>query len=548
MTPLAMATDKTSSPKPRKKATKSEKRKKREKLTEERQKKNKLAAGTLGLARRRSGDNLSVLLPNASTKGQGKRRAAQVRAATSNDQWLRDASDDDLDTLLRHYTDIGDKRRVRLLSRESQRRISTKADGTNANETGASENSVINSPDKNKQLKTNNTDSQVNWSNVEIELIVDDYFEMLEDEVNGRSINKAAHNRTLLPKLNGRSRGSIEFKHCNISAVLSDSGRPIIEGYQPRPNVQKLLVEIVNEKWFASSFNTEEVTEQVKAAAWIFQANPDRYDIVDAVQANRRDVWATNQHRTSIVVGDKVYFYHSGNNAGIYAIGRVVSLPFEREEASEFGQWAVNVEYENLLLPYVRRDELLDDVTLRDEKRGEVKVFERYQGTNWPLSDAASQRLEMLVSSRNLLRVTEPTNSPFDLELSGSEPDRVTRSIMQRRGQKNFRDKLLKAYGDRCAVTGDGPTDVLEAAHIEPYASSGLNHHTNGLLLRADIHTLFDLDLIRINPDNLQVETTAELNGSSYSVLAGTKLRERLDGQTPSHKLLSKRYQSSASK
>ena len=88
---------------------------------------------------------------------------------------------------------------------------------------------------------------------------------------------------------------------------------------------------------------------------------------------------------------------------------------------------------------------------------------------------------------------------------------------------------------------------MLEAAYIEPYANSGLNHDSNGLLLRADIHTLFDLDLIRIDPDTLRVETTAGLNGTSYSSLGGAELRTRLDGQTPSDKLLRKRYQDSAS-
>jgi predicted restriction endonuclease len=160
-------------------------------------------------------------------------------------------------------------------------------------------------------------------------------------------------------------------------------------------------------------------------------------------------------------------------------------------------------------------------------------------------------RISSLASANDV--ISEPPIRTDDLaaednfEVEGSEPERVTRSIMQRRGQKSFRDKLLTAYGGRCAVTGDGPLDVLEAAHIEPYATSGLNHHTNGLLLRADIHTLFDLDLIRINPDTLRVETTAGLNGTSYSSLAGTELRKRLDGQAPNDDLLRKRYQTSGS-
>ena len=181
--------------------------------------------------------------------------------------------------------------------------------------------------------------------------------------------------------------------------------------------------------------------ESTKASAWIFQANPDRYDIVSAVRANQRDVWATNQHRDSIEVEAKIYFYHSGKNAGIYATGRVVSLPFDRGESSEFGQWAVNVEYEQLLQPYVTREDLLNDAILKVEKRGEVKLFERYQGTNWPLSDAASQRLDTLVSSRNSLPVSESTVSPVDSTANKFRDSSKSHS----RNQKWSREEIILA-------------------------------------------------------------------------------------------------------
>ncbi|SIR16084.1 hypothetical protein SAMN05421641_1284 [Paracoccus thiocyanatus] len=64
------------------------------------------------------------------------------------------------------------------------------------------------------------------WTDQENDLIVADYFAMLADDVSGRPYSKAEHRRGLLPLLNDRSEGSVEFKHQNISAVLKGLGQP----------------------------------------------------------------------------------------------------------------------------------------------------------------------------------------------------------------------------------------------------------------------------------------------------------------------------------
>ncbi|OFX62434.1 MAG: hypothetical protein A2066_10045 [Bacteroidetes bacterium GWB2_41_8] len=85
------------------------------------------------------------------------------------------------------------------------------------------------------------------WSNIEVELIVADYFNMLSSELKGEAYSKAVHRRALLPLLANRSDGSIEFKHQNISAVLINLGQPYIKGYLPRFNYQKILEDKVIE-------------------------------------------------------------------------------------------------------------------------------------------------------------------------------------------------------------------------------------------------------------------------------------------------------------
>ncbi len=83
------------------------------------------------------------------------------------------------------------------------------------------------------------------WTRDEVEATVRDYFEMLRFEATGQSFNKAEHNEQLRRNLRARSKGSIEMKHQNISAVLDQLGLPYIRGYKPRSNFQDLLREVV---------------------------------------------------------------------------------------------------------------------------------------------------------------------------------------------------------------------------------------------------------------------------------------------------------------
>jgi hypothetical protein len=87
----------------------------------------------------------------------------------------------------------------------------------------------------------------MDWTRLEVELVVADYFAMLLEEMAGRRVDKSAHRRALKPLLNGRSDGSIEFKHQNISAVLINFDQPYINGYKPRQNYQALLEQVVLE-------------------------------------------------------------------------------------------------------------------------------------------------------------------------------------------------------------------------------------------------------------------------------------------------------------
>jgi len=100
--------------------------------------------------------------------------------------------------------------------------------------------------------------------------------------------------------------------------------------------------------------------------------------------------------------------------------------------------------------------------------------------------------------------------------------------IRPRLGQGSFRVLVTDAYDRRCAVTKERTLPVLEAAHIKPYADGGEHRIDNGLLLRRDLHTLFDRGYVTVSPD-LRFEVSRRLreefeNGRDYYALHGREL------------------------
>lgn len=122
-------------------------------------------------------------------------------------------------------------------------------------------------------------------------------------------------------------------------------------------------------------------------------------------------------------------------------------------------------------------------------------------------------------------RVSEEQSGAFNPSDATDARHKTLAAIVRRQGQGNFRRQILAAYGCRCAISGCDLEEALEAAHIQGYLGTRTNVVTNGLLLRADIHTLFDLGLLRIEPTSLTVVLASKLADTHYGALAGRKLR-----------------------
>lgn len=111
---------------------------------------------------------------------------------------------------------------------------------------------------------------------------------------------------------------------------------------------------------------------------------------------------------------------------------------------------------------------------------------------------------------------TAPDGEGLDVPPPGQDDDEYRmRAIKTRRGQSKFRDRLMEAYGRQCVITRCAVEGLLEAAHITPHAEHTDYDLSNGLLLRADIHTLFDLNLIAVDSRH-RVRVSPKLRYSEY--------------------------------
>ena len=164
-----------------------------------------------------------------------------------------------------------------------------------------------------------------------------------------------------------------------------------------------------------------------------------------------------------------------------------------------------------------------------------VAIVELTQMLDWDLN------IENIIEDINY---SDRSSNPIIEEATNDNlQERIARYIRIRRGQNKLRENLFIVYCDTCCITGCKVKDVLHACHIFEFTKSGNNHSTNALLLRSDIHDLFDASLIGINPTTLQVEISIQLIGIEYQSLKGIRIAERIDKYLPNSQSLKYRWE-----
>lgn len=382
--------------------------------------------------------------------------------------------------------------------------------------------------------------------------------------------------------------------------------------------------------------------------SWIFQGNPDLFDIDTYLAQNKEVVWTVRQKElaTSMKKGDEVFFWRAAGVkkaiSGIIAYGFLTDSPKDQADDEASKQlWTTDAKNPIALRVSVHIEKVsLDSKTTlkkdwleNDPICSEMKILKMASATNFSLSEKEARRLRTLVqntgrdwnemesiaalwayvstlgkgvsklpgspvSDTALLigravtgvynkimnfRSLDPTdsrdglsgggqtdkevwnryfdshNQRIDIEKLkkdyesfwndslpaksqkksyadfGDAPNDDPHELQQfaakvRKGQPAFRKNLLKAYGGKCVITGHGPAEVLEAVHILDHAISGINELDNGLLLRGDLHSLFDARLINIDPITFTVVVDTSIRNTPYGELHGRRIANRVDG------------------
>ncbi len=136
-------------------------------------------------------------------------------------------------------------------------------------------------------------------------------------------------------------------------------------------------------------------------------------------------------------------------------------------------------------------------------------------------------KVENILQKYKLFERAESSKS--QLILNDPETEYTKKYLTKvRLGQGAFRVQLTDAYFRKCSITGEKTLPVLEAAHIKPFSESGPNHISNGILLRADLHKLYDSGYITLTK-NYRVEVSRKIkdefeNGREYYKFHGNRL------------------------
>jgi MoxR-like ATPase len=204
-------------------------------------------------------------------------------------------------------------------------------------------------------------------------------------------------------------------------------------------------------------------------SSWIFQANPDIFDIDEAISELKEITWKINRYKDRVHAGDIVYLWKSGENAGIVAVGKILSEPallkdleiekrfIRKKAAGENGDkdfMGVRVSVEHVLGTIIRRQDLLNDPLL-----GSMQILRQSQGTNFVLNDEEAKAIHDLINSLN----SKPKNPEYTLEQCSNETG-LDESTLKRWKKAIERKGQAIIYGP----PGTGKTFIAEhlAEHL----------------------------------------------------------------------------------
>ncbi|KFX63362.1 HNH endonuclease [Paraburkholderia fungorum] len=166
----------------------------------------------------------------------------------------------------------------------------------------------------------------------------------------------------------------------------------------------------------------------------------------------------------------------------------------------------------------------LNDAVMRPSDQMSIKEIDLAKIEEWLKAEPESSQLIFdYANAISADAVLLPQDDPGSQSIIETRR-RVLREISLRRGQSKFRDRLITRYGAACQISRCKFPGLIEAAHIRPYAQTSDNGVQNGVLLRTDLHTLFDLNMLAIDPTSLTVKLHPDVRAAGYAAFDGIPL------------------------
>jgi putative restriction endonuclease len=185
----------------------------------------------------------------------------------------------------------------------------------------------------------------------------------------------------------------------------------------------------------------------------------------------------------------------------------------------------------------------LNDAVMRPSDQMSIKELDLAKFEDVLLNDIGCHQLVIEYADAIGPDATAQIGTDFEMPRSIIEARRrVLREVNLRRGQPQFRERLVRRYGKACQISLCAFPGLIEAAHITPYARTNENGVHNGLLLRSDLHTLFDLGLLAIDPATMTVALHPALLEMGYGTFDGAPLFTN-GTSGPDHAALTERWE-----
>lgn len=230
-------------------------------------------------------------------------------------------------------------------------------------------------------------------------------------------------------------------------------------------------------------------------------------------------------------VGDRIYLWVNENGKDSHGLGLTA-------HASVAAMSAENERYRLQIsdLTLLKRGISMDQAFASKSSSRLMREMKRYRLERiWALAEEDLATLEALITeSGGLQQLTD--NDPI-AEALRQEVENIARVLLERKsalikprpGQVAFRQAAIERHGGRCVFTKTRVPEALEAAHVIPHTGAQqFERPENSLLLRRDVHTLFDLFLLSIYPDTGQIRVAPRLVNSLYAKLEGRVVDHQL--------------------